>query len=91
MGKKPQNEFVLEAEKVILKLNVEAEVTEKAGADQPEQKAAGGLKVTSTHMVAKDVAGMDELREFNLKLAEKLGLNVGETGLARAVTSDAKQ
>lgn len=71
-----------EAEKVILKLNVEAEVTEKAGADQPEQKAAGGLKVTSTHMVAKDVAGMDELREFNLKLAEKLGLNVGETGLA---------
>jgi len=71
-----------QAEKVIVKLKVEAEVTEEAQGDQPEQTATGGINVISTNMVAQDLSGADEIKEFHQRLAEKLGFKLGNKGLA---------
>jgi len=76
-------------EKVILKMNLEVEATEKAKGDQEnqeEQKAKGGLKVTSTQMLCKDIKGDEELKEFHLKLADKLGMNPQKGGLANILS-----
>ena len=68
--------------KVILKINVEAEATKKAEGDEPAQKAKGGMKVISTNMMAKTVEGAHELRDFQMRLAEKLGFKPGQGGIA---------
>ena len=72
-------------EKVILKMTVEAETMEKAkGEDenQEEQTANGGLNVTSTQMLCKDIQGDKELQDFHRRLADKLGMNPQKGGLA---------
>lgn len=75
-----------EAEKVIVKMDVEAEGTQEAEGQEEPQKAKGGLKVVSTHMVCKDISGQEELKAFSRKLAEKLGMDPKSGGLAKVLS-----
>jgi hypothetical protein len=73
-------------EKVVLNLNVEAEATQEATEDQEAQKAKGGLKVTSTNWLYKDSAVQKEMQEFYSRMAEKLGIMPGKSGMAGVFT-----
>ncbi|MBN1478700.1 hypothetical protein EH223_17210 [candidate division KSB1 bacterium] len=66
-------------EKVVLTIDLDAEVTstEEQPGQEPES-AKGGMIVTSTHWLYKgDNAAKKEMDDFNMRLAEKLGFVPG--------------
>ncbi len=63
-----------QAEKVILRLKLTADVKERnQETGEMEDSGKGGINVISTIWVSKNVPGFDEMKSFQTKLAEKLG------------------
>lgn len=62
-----------QTEKAVITLTLVATATQQQNEDTPEQTAEGELTVTSTHWLANDVGGQDEIKAFHKKLVEKLG------------------
>ena len=72
-----------QAEKVVLTMKAEAvakEQTEKNSGEK-EETGRGGLNVRSINWLVKDAKGYDEVKAFNKRLAEKLGVLPGKTGM----------
>jgi len=76
------------AEKVVLTLKAEAVAKEKTGENstEKEETGRGGLNVRSINWMVKDAEGYDQVKEFNKRLAEKLGILPGKTGMKEMVT-----
>lgn len=73
------------AEKVIVKLKIEAEATQQDSATGEIETARGGLAVNSTNWMCKDLEGEKEFAEFHRKFIEKLGMMPGQNTI-KAIT-----
>jgi hypothetical protein len=65
-------------EKAVITLNLKATATEKESEEGPEKRSEGELIVTSTHWLAKELEGSEEISAFQKKLIEKLGFEPSE-------------
>ncbi|MBD3387037.1 hypothetical protein GF407_19190 [candidate division KSB1 bacterium] len=69
------------SEKAVITLNLKATATEKESEEGPEKRSEGELIVTSTHWLAKELEGREEINAFRKKLVEKLGFEPSEGGM----------
>ncbi len=70
------------AEKVILNLTVKAATTRQESPDQEPETSSGTMIVTSTLWMTEDGDDMEEISEFQARLAEKFGATGGSGSMA---------
>lgn len=68
-------------EKVIIKLTISAKVTEQEREESQPQSTQGEMIVTSSYWMANEQEGQQEIKNFQNKLVEKLGMQPGQGGL----------
>ncbi len=69
----------MEARKVILDLNLKAEVRDKK---TQQKQSEGEFMVTSTQWMTTEAKGKEEIESFNRLFAEKLGMQFSEASMA---------
>jgi hypothetical protein len=71
-----------DAEKVILNLTVKATTTRQESPDEEPETSTGTMIVTSTLWMTEEGDGMEEISEFQARLAEKFGATGGSGSMA---------
>lgn len=69
------------AEKVIIKMEVTSKTTQPGTNQTPAETFQGDLIVTSDNWMVKSIEGQNEINQFHLHLAEKMGLTPSQNSL----------
>lgn len=72
----------MDAKKVILDLNLKAEVRDK---ESQQKQGEGEFMVTSTQWMTTEAKGKEEIESFNRRFAEKLGMQFSEASMANMI------
>ncbi|MDQ7052915.1 MAG: hypothetical protein Q9P14_08495 [candidate division KSB1 bacterium] len=71
------------AEKVVIRLKLTADVKERdEETGEMEEAGQGGVNVIATVWLSKNVPGLDEMKAFQQRLAEKLGFSPSGTNIS---------